>query len=83
MADTVSSFILLFRKNSEHGHDSNMTSGGEGDTGERDGPTTVPAGHVGHVSFRDMALMVPIEPGMYDSMVIHGQSRNSDLITEL
>ena len=60
-----------------------MTSGGEEDTGERDGPNTVPAGHVGHVSFRDMALMVPIEPGMYDSMVIHGQSRNSDLITEL
>eukprot|EP00092_Neocalanus_flemingeri_P070043 GFUD01085923.1.p1 GENE.GFUD01085923.1~~GFUD01085923.1.p1 ORF type:complete len:714 (+),score=176.36 GFUD01085923.1:68-2143(+) len=56
---------------------------GEDNQGERDRSNTAPASQTAPVSYRDTSLVVPSTPAKYESMIIHGSGRSSDLITEL
>ena len=56
---------------------------GEENHGERDRSYTAPASETAPVGYRDISLVVPTDPAKYDSMIIHGLGKSSDLITEL
>ena len=71
-------YLCILRKNSQY--DNNIE---DEDAFQSDRSNTVPGSRVDPVTFRDLSLMVPTEPALYDSMVIHEPSMSAHLVTEL